>query len=110
MSRSAERIQEELLVLDAQEGRREAFEDLFRRWHPRLLRFAWHLSGREDVARDVVQEGWIAIIKGLSGLSDPAAFPTWAYRIVRFKAADQARNQARQRELLEPTAESAAPS
>ena len=100
MRRTAEQIESELLILDAQEGRREAFEELVRRWNGRLLRFAWRLTGREDGAKEAVQESWMAIIQGLNDLSDPAAFPAWAYRIVRFKAADYGRKESRERALV----------
>lgn len=39
MQDSAEQVADEILVLDAQDGRREAFETLVERWQKRLW---WH--------------------------------------------------------------------
>ena len=40
------------------------------------------LQVRRDEARDMVQEAWVEILRGLARLDDVAAFPAWAYRIV----------------------------
>lgn len=80
-----ERVLEEFLVLRAREGgpaARGAFEELVRRWHERLWRHAFRLTGREDVAGDVMQESWLAVVRGLDRLEDPGAFRRWAYTIV----------------------------
>jgi RNA polymerase sigma-70 factor (ECF subfamily) len=36
----------------------------------------------------VTQETWLAIVRGISRLSDPARFKSWAYRIATNKARD----------------------
>jgi RNA polymerase sigma-70 factor (ECF subfamily) len=86
-----ERILDELLVLRCREGSRAAFGLLVERWQERLWRHAHRLTGRTDVAWDVLQEAWISITKGLAGLDDPARFGPWAYTIVTRRAADWGR-------------------
>lgn len=83
-SRAAERerLLEELLVLRAREGSRPAFEELVRRWHERLWRHAYRLTGNEQAAADVMQESWIGVTRGITSLRDPASFRRWAYTIV----------------------------
>lgn len=82
MQRDAERIYDEYLVASAQAGDRPSWERLVARWHPRLLRHAWRLTGHRERAADAVQDGWIEICRGLRRLDDVAAFPAWALRIV----------------------------
>lgn len=82
MSRDSERIFDEYLVAAAVTGDGAALARLAARWQPRLLRHAWRVLGDVERARDVVQEAWVDILRGLIRLDDVAAFPAWAYRIV----------------------------
>ena len=101
MSRTHEDIQDELLVLQCQEGDGEAMKVLIARWHPRLGRLAWRLTGERDAAQDIVQDAWLAIVRGLRRLDDPARFRSWAYRIVTNKCADWTRRRVVQRSATE---------
>jgi RNA polymerase sigma-70 factor (ECF subfamily) len=101
MARAPDDIGDELLVLRCQDGEAEAMEELVARWQQRLRRHAWHLTGKEDAAWDVVQEVWIAIVHGIRRLDDPARFRQWAYRLVTHKAADWVRRQQRVRKLAD---------
>lgn len=82
MRRDTERIFDEYLAAAARTGDRAAWERLVARWHPRLIRHAWRLTGNAEQARDMVQEAWMEILRGLRRLDDVAAFPAWAFRIV----------------------------
>ena len=108
MERSPDRIRDEWLVVRAQGGDREAFAELVAHRQPKLLRHAVRLTGRRDAGADVAQESWLAIVKGLRRLQDPACFPRWAYQIVTRRTADWVRGRSRRREqasyeLAEPT-------
>ena len=110
MSRTSEDIQDELLVLQCQDGDGEAMKTLIRRWQPRLGRLAWRLTGEREAARDIVQDAWLAIVRGLRRLDDPARFRSWAYRIVGNKCADWTRRRIVHRaaaDKLRDTVESA---
>ncbi len=104
-----ERINDELLVLQCQEGDSAAFEALVDRWQPRLWRHAWRLTGEQNAAWDVLQEAWIAVNRGLRRLEDPAAFPAWAYRIVSRKCHDWVRREQRQRRTVDTYAQEMRP-
>lgn len=82
MNRNSERIYDEFLVSAARTGDVPALSRLVARWQPRLFRHAWRVLGDSDRAKDVVQEAWMEILRGLARLDDAAAFPAWAYRIV----------------------------
>jgi RNA polymerase sigma factor (sigma-70 family) len=102
--RSPDDIHDEWLIIRCQDGDAAALGELVERWQPRLMRHALRLTGRADAAADVVQTAWIAIIRGLAGLNDPACFRRWAYRIVGFKSADWVRTRQRQRAETGPMA------
>ncbi|MEO8019382.1 MAG: sigma-70 family RNA polymerase sigma factor [Pseudomonadota bacterium] len=96
----AERALDGYLIALIQGGSREAFDRLARRWTPRLVRYATRVLGRPEVARDVVQETWIGVIRGLKRLDDPAQFPAWIYSIAHRKCIDGIRLAQRQRRLM----------
>jgi RNA polymerase sigma factor (sigma-70 family) len=102
MHPSVEQIADQVLVLDAQRGRREAFEALVWRWQKRLWWHAYDMTGHAEAAWDITQEGWVSIVRGLPGLKDPAKFGPWAYRIVSHKASDWISRQSKESSQMEP--------
>lgn len=111
MRTDKERLYDEYLAAAARTGDRPALELLAERWQPKLLGHAWRLTGDGDLARDVAQEGWVEILRGLAALDDAAAFPAWGMRIVTRRAARAIRGRQRRRRALEELArEPAAPS
>lgn len=109
--RPAEKALDEYLVASARVGDGKAMSLLVRRWHGQLLAHAWRLLGDPEAARDAVQDGWREIVRGLPRLSDPGAFPAWAYRIVSRRCARLVGRAREDRELraamqLEPTTDS----
>ena len=100
-----ERINDELLVIRAQEGDAEALQELVDRWQDRLWRLAWRLTDDEQAAWDVLQEAWIVISRQIRRLADPAAFPAWAYRITGNKSRDWIRRRQRVRRADEAYAQ-----
>ncbi len=108
MGRTLEDIQDELLVLQSQEGDADAMKTLIARWQPRLGRLAWRLTGERETAQDIVQDVWLAIVRGLTRLDDPARFRSWAYRIVSNKCADWTRRRMVQRSVAEDLRDGAA--
>ncbi len=105
MDKARDRVLDELLVMRCQEGDRESFDLLIRRRQRQLWRYALRLTGSDDAAWDVTQETWIAILRRIRKLRDPAWFAAWAYRIVRNKCADHCRRAGRQRHLTDALAE-----
>jgi len=85
------------LVLRIQDGDQSALTELVERWQPRLYRQAVRLVEQPSEAEEVVQAAWLAIVRGISRLQDPACFRRWAYRIVTNKCADWIRARQRQR-------------
>jgi RNA polymerase sigma-70 factor (ECF subfamily) len=81
-------------VAAARAGDQAAFSALYRDIHPRLLRYAAVLVGQD--AEDVTAEAWLQIARDLpSFVGDLAAFRAWTARILRNRALDHLRAQAR---------------
>jgi RNA polymerase sigma-70 factor (ECF subfamily) len=97
-------VLDELLVIRCQGGDVRALELLARRWHPRLLRDATYLTGDAEAARDVAQEAWIGIARGVRRLQDPARFRSWAHRIVVHKSRDWIRRERTKRRTVQRAA------
>jgi len=102
--RTPDDIQDEWLVLRCQDGNSAALSELVAKWQPRILRHAMRLTANRDAAADVSQAAWLAIIRGIDRLNDPACFRRWAYRIVAFKSADWIRNRQQDRTFANPIA------
>ena len=83
----------------AMEGDTQAFALLYKRWHPKLLRFAHRLTRDRDAAQDVMQEAAMAMAKNIRKLQDSAKFSAWAYTIVRRRSADYVHRQVKDRAL-----------
>jgi RNA polymerase sigma-70 factor (ECF subfamily) len=72
----------------AADGDARAFDLLYRRWHPKLLRLAQRLTRNPDEARDVMQDAALTMARDIRKLKDPARFSAWACTIVRRRTAD----------------------
>ena len=104
MDRTPEQLVDDALVVDAQNGDRDAFDKLVKRWQSRLWRHAFRLTQRKEAASDVIQEAWIAMYRNLPTLEDPQRFRQWSYRIVTNKCSDWTRQQLRTRKVVENSA------
>ncbi|WP_375503823.1 RNA polymerase sigma factor [uncultured Jatrophihabitans sp.] len=75
-------------------GDQRAFAEVYRDLHPRLLRYAAILVGQD--AEDVVSDSWLQIARDLDRFTgDVLHFRAWTARIVRNRAIDHLRAQAR---------------
>ena len=109
MRRTDEDIEDELLVLRCQAGDGEALRALVTRWQPRLGRVARHLTGDREAAGDVLQDAWLAIVRGIRRLDDPARFRTWAFRIVTNRCTDWVRRRVVRRKFASDARNAGAP-
>ena len=82
-----------MLVIACQEGDSEALALLFKQWSPPLARYVHRVSGDPDAVADVVQEIWLAVIKGVARLADAAMFRSCIYTIAHNKCRDWQRKQ-----------------
>jgi RNA polymerase sigma-70 factor (ECF subfamily) len=103
MGRSTDQIFNELLIIRCQERDQEAIGLLWKRWQPRVLKWAFDFLNDQDQAYEIAQESWISIFKSIHRLKDPALFRFWAYRIVQRRAADAIKKLQRDRVVVEET-------
>lgn len=103
--RQLDRLEEALWVAQAQAGDAAAFILLIQRYEGPLLYYLHRLVPQGDHARDLHQEIWLDVHRGLSSLHFPEAFRAWLYRIAHHKAARFVRIEIRQEELQQNLAD-----
>lgn len=82
-------------VAQARDGDARAFRDLMRDFQDVFYGAARRYAGSHEDAADVVQDAFVKIYQGLAGLEQPAAFFSWARRIVINTALDHIRRRRR---------------
>jgi len=88
------RTDEELVAL-AQAGDLDCFNQLVSRWERPIYALAYRTLGREEEARDVVQEAFLRAFRGLRGFRGQAKFSSWLYRITLNLCRDWIRRERR---------------
>ena len=91
----------EWLVVRSQQGEPQAFEELVRHWQKRYFLYALNRLKDREAARDVTQECLLSISRNLGKLSDPAAYPSWGFRILERRCIDWLRKRIREREVIQ---------
>ena len=75
--------EDELLVIRCQLGERSAFDELTERWHPPLWKYVRRLAGEDDAAKDVAQDVWLRVLRGIGRLRDGSRLRPWLFGIAR---------------------------
>lgn len=89
------RLSDEELVIAHLQGRNGAFENLYERYHDRLIRFVARKTGDSDRAQDLVQEAFIRITRHLHRFDTTKKFSTWVYTIASNLSKNELRNRSR---------------
>jgi RNA polymerase sigma-70 factor (ECF subfamily) len=74
-------ISDSELVINTLSGDSSAFEELVYRYDKMVLRLAIKYSGDTDIAKDIYQEVFIRVFKGLKNFQFKSEFSTWLFRI-----------------------------
>jgi RNA polymerase sigma-70 factor (ECF subfamily) len=69
------------LIIQAQKGDQSAFEELVYRYDRSVLSIALKYSVNEDDAKDLYQEVFIRVYKGLKNFRFQSEFSTWLFRV-----------------------------
>ena len=93
MAGQNQRIDDTLLVREAQRGDRAAFEELVRHYDQAVLRLAMHLTGSATEAQDVYQEAFLKAYRNIGKFRFECSFYTWIYRIVTNLCLDHLRKR-----------------
>jgi RNA polymerase sigma-70 factor, ECF subfamily len=67
-------------------GDADTFAQLVEDWTPSMLRLARTYVSTQASAEEIVQESWLAVIRGLGGFEGRSSLRTWAFRILTNQA------------------------
>ena len=98
MAAQERRIDDTILIREAQRGDRAAFEELVRHYDQAVLRLALHLTGTEHDAQDVYQDAFLKAYKNIGSFRFECSFYTWIYRIVTNLCLDHLRKKTVRKE------------
>jgi RNA polymerase sigma-70 factor (ECF subfamily) len=74
------------LVVRLREGDEAAFATLVALYQARLLRLAGTVVGSRSVAEEVVQDTWLAVVRGVDRFEGRSSFKTWLFHILLNRA------------------------
>lgn len=93
--RAREAEEDRALITEAQTGDRAAFRKLVERHQRRAFAIAVGLVRDENDAREIVQEAFLRVFKGIGTFEGGSSFFTWLYRIVTNLSIDLMRKPGR---------------
>lgn len=88
------RVDNTLLIREAQMGNTAAFEELVRQYDRAVLRLAVHLTGSQEDGQDIYQEAFLRAYINLGSFRFECSFYTWIYRIVTNLCLDHLRKKS----------------
>jgi RNA polymerase sigma-70 factor, ECF subfamily len=83
------------IVRALKDGDESVFADLVDSYSPGLMRMAQMFIRDRSVAEEVVQDTWIAVLRGIDGFEGRSSLKTWIFRILMNTARTRARREAR---------------
>jgi len=90
-----DRTSDDELVDRLLEGDESAFAGVVRSWSPMMLRIARAHVSTDASSEEVVQETWMAVIRGLQSFERRASLRTWVFRILTNLAKTRGVREAR---------------
>ena len=63
-------------------GEERAFVELVSRYQASLMRLARNYVASDAVAEEVIQDTWLAVLRGLDGFAERSTFRTWLLKIL----------------------------
>jgi len=85
------------LVRRVKEGERKAFDLLMERYERRITAVSYQMLGSSEEAKDLAQEAFLRIWRGIPNFRGEASFLSWAYQITMNLARHRRRWYARHR-------------
>lgn len=91
-----DRVEEQRLIQQAQNGSDEAFATLYREHVQRIYRYIYYRTRDEQLAEDLTADVFTKVIEGLPRYIDKGKpFIAWLYRIAHARVVDHYRRQDR---------------
>ncbi len=93
-----------LLIELSQQGDRNAFDALIRKYESRAYQYAYRLTTNQDEASDIVADAFVRVYNALKNFRGQSSFGTWLYRILTNCYLDlRKKERTRRHESLEAT-------
>jgi RNA polymerase sigma-70 factor, ECF subfamily len=105
-------LEEASLVARVRAGDEDAFIELVERFERSLVRTALLYVPSREIAEEVVQETWIAVLKGIDRFEGRSSLRTWIFRIATYQARTRGERERRTvplSRLLDPDLDSGGP-
>ncbi|MGH3208976.1 MAG: RNA polymerase sigma factor, partial [Trebonia sp.] len=83
------------LLRRLRDGDEQAFVALVERYHSSMLRLALSFVSSQAVAEEVVQDTWLAVLRGLSRFEERSSLRTWLFTILVNRARTTGVREAR---------------
>ena len=84
-----------MLLRRLRDGEEQAFTLLVERYNPALLRLALSFVASRAVAEEVVQDTWLAVLRGLGRFEERSSLRTWMFTILVNRARSTGVREAR---------------
>ena len=94
---------EDNLLERLRSGDEEAFAEMVAGLHARLVAFAGTFTSSPALAEDIVQETWLAVIRGLGRFEGRSTLRTWIYSILVRRARTLASRESRRATVERPS-------
>lgn len=89
------------LVTRLRAGDEQAFVSLVQRYHDQMVRLASSFVPNRAVAEEVVQDTWVALLRGIEGFEGRSSLRTWLFRVL----INQARSTGTREQRTVPVAD-----
>ena len=86
-----------------------AFEELYRRFAPRVFTLACRMSGSRSSGEDLLQEIFLLVYRKLGSFKGEAALGTWVYRLATNCCLDHLRSRQHKLEMASDELDESAP-
>ena len=97
------------LLLRLRAGDERAFVSLVERYHEPMLHLAASFVPSRAVAEEVVQDTWLALLRGLDGFEGRSSLKTWLFRILVNRARTTGTREQRSVPVADPSRPSTRP-
>jgi len=92
-------LQDLELIERVRAGQTEAFCEIVAKYQDRIFNTCWRICGHLEDARDLTQEAFLRVFKGLSTFREESGFYTWIFRIAVNLALSHRRKMKKRREV-----------
>jgi len=86
---------EQQLVAALRAGNEQAFCTVVERYHRSLVRLARSYAGDPMVAEEIVQETWLALVRGIGQFEARSSLKTWLFHVLSYQARQRMKREAR---------------